>query len=219
MRILIVAAALMAAAPLAAQDHQHHHAGHGAATDGSLPAGWQARLDRPNASVSNVRFMTMDDGYHMVLGPSGIFFNPTQRAEGRYTVRTTFTQNRAAQHPEAYGIFVGGRDLEGPNQAYLYFLVRQDGRFLIKRRAGNETPTVRDWTEHAAVRKLADGGTATNELAVDVGPRQVRFLVNGTEVARIDNTPQLNTDGVVGLRVNHNLDLHVGQPRIERGNR
>jgi hypothetical protein len=220
MRIWILAASLVVAAPLAAQDHQHHQQpGQQATTDGTLPAGWQARLDRPNASVANVRFVGMDDGYHVVLGPSGIFYNPTQRAQGRYTVRASFTQNQPAQHPEAYGLFVGGRELDGAEQEYLYFLVRQDGRYLIKRRVGSETPTVREWTEHSAVKRTPAGGTATNELAVDVGPQHLRFLVNGTEVARVDNTPQLNTDGIVGLRINHNLDLHVGPLTVQQGGR
>jgi hypothetical protein len=222
MRNWILVALLLCAVPLTAQDHQHHqHQPQGspaASADGELPNGWQARFDRANASLSNVRFHSMDGGYHVVLGPSGIFYDPAQRAEGRFTARATFTQNRASQHPEAYGIFIGGRNLDAPSQEYVYFLVRQDGRFLIKRRAGAETPTLREWTEHAAVRRTTNGSAATNELAVEVGAQHTRFLVNGTEVARVENTAGLHTDGVVGYRINHNLDLHLSRLTVQRAN-
>ena len=48
-----------------------------------------------------------------------------------------FTQMEPAAHPEAYGVFIGGSDLQAANQKYTYFVIRQDGKFLIKRRAGN----------------------------------------------------------------------------------
>ncbi len=46
----------------------------------------------------------------------------------------------------AYGLFVGGQDLEGDDQKYLYFLIRRSGEFLIKTRAGDETSVVHPWT-------------------------------------------------------------------------
>jgi hypothetical protein len=39
-------------------------------------------------------------------------------------------------------------------------------------------------------------------------PSKVRFLVNGQEVHAVD-AKDMAVDGAVGLRVNHNLDLHV----------
>ncbi len=41
------------------------------------------------------------------------------------------------------------------------------------------------------------------------------FLVNGVEVAKLPRVAQLNTDGVVGLRINHNLDVHVSGFGVE----
>jgi hypothetical protein len=37
----------------------------------------------------------------------------------------------------------------------------------------------------------------------------LRLSVNGTQVAAIPGAHIGNTDGYVGLRVNHNLDVHV----------
>jgi hypothetical protein len=48
----------------------------------------------------------------------------------------------------------------------------------------------------------------SNTLAVDVGKDKVRFLVNGTEVSSAD-AAQVDTAGIAGLRINHNLNVHV----------
>ena len=200
---MLVLAALAAASSLAAQEQS------------TLPSGWQARADRANAQMQNVKFVTMGDGYHVTLGPSVILYNPKQRAEGAYRARATFTQTKAPQHPEAYGLLLGGQNLDAANQDYLYFLVRGDGKFLVKHRAGAETHTLFDWTEHAAVKRADAAGKATNTLAFEATAKGARFLVNGTEVAKLPRAAQLNTDGVVGLRVNHNLDVHVSGFKVE----
>lgn len=194
MRKPIFAALLLAlATPVAAQN----------------PDGWQIRPDRANAAVDQIRFATMGDGLHVTTGPSAILYNPTHAATGAYRAHATFTQMRASQHPEAYGLIVGGKNLDGASQDYLYFVVRQDGKFLIKHRAGAETHTLVDWTAHPAVKAGDAQGKATNALAVEARPEGVRFLANGTEVAKLPRAPMVNTDGIVGLRVNHNLDVHV----------
>jgi hypothetical protein len=218
--IILTAAVLAAAMPAAAQQHQHggqhqhparpaqagQHADHAGAHATGIPAGWQARLDRPG-STAGIHFMSMDDHLHAVLGPAGIFYQPTATATGAFTAQGTFKLNKPSAHPEAFGLFLGGRNLEADNQDYLYFLVRQDGKFLVKHRAGNETHTLIDWTEHAAVQRPGADGKATNTLAVQSHPGGVRFLVNGTEVGALPRV--VNTDGVYGLRLNHNLDVVI----------
>jgi hypothetical protein len=204
MRISMLAlAALAAATSLSAQ------------AQSTLPGGWQARADRANAPMQNVKFVTMGDGYHVSLGPSVILYNPQKRAQGAYRARATFTQTRAPQHPEAYGLLVGGQKLDAASQDYLYFLVRGDGKFLVKHRAGAETHTLFDWTEHAAIKRADAAGKATNTLAIEATAAGARFLVNGTEVAKLPRGGQLKTDGVVGLRINHNLDVHVSGFGVE----
>ncbi|HEX8392865.1 MAG TPA: hypothetical protein VF665_10955 [Longimicrobium sp.] len=212
MRRILVSALLLAAAasPAAAQGHDHTQpaAGHGAGHAHAMPAGWTARLDRANANVADMMFMQMGGGYHVVTGPAAILYNPATTATGAYTARGTFRQNKLSAHPEAYGLILGGRNLTADNQDYLYFLVRQDGQFTIKHRAGSETHTLMDWTENAAVAKPDAQGRATNALSVASTPTHIRFLVNGTQVAEFAR-PSANTDGVVGLRINHNLDVMV----------
>jgi hypothetical protein len=143
------------------------------------------------------------------MGPSAVLFNPTIVATGAYRAAATFSQTRATPHPEAYGLIIGGKDLDRDEQDYLYFLVRQDGKFLVKHRAGAETRTLIDWTAHQAVRAIDAAGTVTNALSVDVLPDAVRFVANGVEVQRLPRSGGPNTDGMVGLRINHNLDVHI----------
>jgi hypothetical protein len=215
MRGIVLTAALLLAVPAAAQ-HQHgqqgqqnaqqghaDHAGHQAT---GIPEGWQVRLDRPN-STAPIHFMSMEGHLHAILGPAGIFYQPATTASGNFTAQGTFTLNKPSEHPEAFGLLLGGRNLDADNQDYLYFLVRQDGKFLVKHRAGNETHTVIDWTEHAAVRRPGADGKATNTLAVESRADGVRFLVNGTEVGTLPRG--VNTSGIVGLRLNHNLDVVI----------
>ena len=213
MRGIILTAAVLVAMPAAAQ-HQHGggqqhgagHADHAAAHATGIPEGWQVRLDRPG-STDGIHFMSMEGHLHAVLGPAGIFYQPESTATGAFTAQGTFTLNKPSAHPEAFGLFLGGRNLEADNQDYMYFLVRQDGKYMVKHRAGNETHTLIDWTEHAAVQRPGADGKATNTLAVQSHPGGLRLLVNGTEVGTLPRG--VNTDGVYGLRLNHNLDVVI----------
>jgi len=188
-----------------ATDHDHDKMVQGG---GKLPAGWQARLDNAGAKLEGVKFEPAGGGFHVTSGPAGIYYKPDQKATGSYETHATFTQLEPAAHPEAYGLIVGGADLQGENQKYTYFLIRQDGKFLIKKREGASTPNVMSWTENAAIKKADASGKMTNTLSVDVGADKVRFLINGTEVAAQPRA-QIDTNGVAGLRVNHNLNVQV----------
>ena len=203
--ILAFAVAGVVAMPLVAQhqaDPDHKVAG-----GGTLPSGWKGRADG-TATLAGVKVMPMGGGVHFQSGPAGIYYRPADTASGAYEARATFTQMEPAAHPEAYGLIVGGSDLEGAGQKYTYFLIRQDGKYLIKRRSGDQTPTIADWTDNAAIKKADSSGKMSNTLAVEVARDTVRFLVNGTEVNAAD-TAQVDAAGIAGLRINHNLNVHV----------
>ncbi|MBI2835057.1 MAG: hypothetical protein HYX76_11595 [Acidobacteria bacterium] len=209
--LAIVTAVTLSAPAVAQAPHDPDHNAQG----GVQVSGWQARLDRATQKVENLKFVTMGQGLHATTGPAAIFFKPENTAKGEYQVTATFVQSKLPEHQEAYGVFIGGSDLTGDAQRYTYFLVRQDGKFLVKRRDGAETKNVVDWTEHVAVQKPDAQGQLKNTLTIAAGKDKVRFLVNGTEVASQART-DVDADGIVGLRVNHNLDVHIDGFKIAR---
>ena len=183
----------------------------GAQEGGNQADGWETRLDGGTDATSVLHFRTMGDGVHASTAGRGaaIFWQPNSMAKGDYTISAMFAQTEPSGHPNAYGLVFGGSNLSGANQQYSYFVIRQGGEFLIKKRMGDETPTIVDWTAHEAINDLDDEGRSRNTLAVEVGSSQVRFLVNGTEVASQARSA-VDTDGITGLRITHLLDVHIG---------
>ena len=170
--------------------------------------GWQARLDSGRADVNDLSFRSMGGGFHVTTGPHAIFWNPSNTGSGTYTLSASFTQTEASSHPNSFGLFFGGRDLDGAGQRYTYFLIRETGEFLIKQRIGADTEDLTSgWAAHSAVNGL-DGGRMTNTISVEVGASNVRFLSNGTELASLPKAG-LSVDGIAGVRFSHQLDVHV----------
>jgi hypothetical protein len=197
-----------------AASHADHHEMAKLEGAGVLPEGWKHRFDLANMKLTDLRFLKHDASLHVTSGPPGIYYNPAITASGAYTVKGTFTQVGKGEHREGYGPFIGGTELEGEGQHYLYFLLRQDGRFLIKERVGVNTRGVMDWTTHKAIKSFDPDGRMTNDLAIVVAADSVQFLINGIEVGRKPRA-DVKTDGIVGLRVNHQLDVLVDNLTIE----
>ncbi len=79
------------------------------------------------------------------------------------------------------------------------------------RRNGETTTNIsKGWTEHSAVKKADEQGRASNLLEIDAKqkPNKVDFKVNGQTVHSAD-AKDMNIKGIVGLRINHNLDVHI----------
>ena len=207
----VVSAMILLASPAAGQSTDHTHAPQSAGgAAGAMPPGWTARPDAGGDSTK-IRFVTMEPGFHVTLGPATIFYRGEDRAVGPFHTLARFHQMKATRHPEGYGLFVGGRELAGKNQAYTYFLIRGDGSYLIKQRKGDTTSDIsQGWTPHAAVKKVDAQGKATNLLEIDAkrDSSKIDFKVNGRTVYSTDPN-RLDLKGIVGLRVNHNLDVHI----------
>jgi hypothetical protein len=182
---------------------------------GTMPAGWHARTDG-NAPLGNVKFEIMDPGQHVTLGPAAIFWRDADTTSGAYSVEATFWQFAAPRHREGYGLFIGGSSLTGASQRYTYFIVAGTGEFLVKRRIGDSTAVVSGaWSPNAAVVKQDSAGKVKNTLTIRVANGKVSFLVNGTEVHSTD-AGLVDVSGIVGYRVNHNLNVHLSPIAITR---
>ena len=210
MRFAVVAMALLAlAAPAFAQaGHEHHESVTGG---GKLPAGWNARRDKQpaNTALENVKFMAMGSGFHAMMGmTNATFWNLSNDAKGEFELTATFNQMKPnPMHPEGAGLVFNGANLDKPDQSYVYFLVR-DGKYLINHRAGEEIHKIVQWTDHAAIKKQDATGKTSNKLSVRVAGKDVLYLVNDQVVHRQDRE-YMKPDGIVGLRINMGLDLHV----------
>jgi hypothetical protein len=193
-RISLAALTLLIAVPLAAQ----------------APAGLQLRLDHSTDAadpddVPEVTVTTSGDGFEVRTGPAVTAWNSANTATGNYTLRGTFTLLEPSGHVNYYGLVYGGRDLEGSGQNYLYFLIAQDGSYLVKHRAGNETThDIQGRTPHSAVMATDANGRSVNALEVRVGADATDFVVNGVVVHSAPKSGMAaRTDGIWGARVNH----------------
>ena len=205
---------LLAALPLSAQKKKDKDPDKKVA-GGALPAGWMGRTDRANQKLKEAKFVTMGTGYHVTSGPAAIYWSEVFKAKGPFTASATFRQTKNPTHPEAYGIFFQGNKLDTPEQNYAYLLVRGDGKVLVNHRAGADVHKIMDWTDIAAAKKADASGVATNTLGIDASrPDSVRLLVNGVQVAALPGSHVGSTDGYVGLRVNHNLDVHISDFKV-----
>lgn len=221
MRLLTAAAVFLLFAPagsLSAQADPDHTVAGG----GTFPPGWNVRTE-PNrqsgqpAPLANVKFQTMGaGGLHTTVGPAAIYWRNQDTISGNYHIVAKMIQMKNPAHPEAFGIFLGGKNLADSGQTYTYLLVRPvDGMFSIRRRTGYMTrPTALvEWTASDAVTKADTAGNASNELSVEVRGGKAKYMINGKEVYT-GEAAELN--GVVGYRVNHNLDVHLGPLGIHK---
>src|SRR3954467_6523587 len=180
-----------------------------------VPAGWKMRVDRSTSAqdpdaAGTIKFVTMGAGFHATNPQAAVYWNPSNTMTGNYTLKGTFTLMKPSGHNNYYGLVFGGSDLEGGQQSYLYFLVAQNGTWLIKHRSGDATDNVAPKTPNDAVKKPDDTGKSTNTLEVRVGADKVDFVVNGTVVHSAPKSGALaKTDGMYGIRVNHLLEVQV----------
>ena len=195
-RLSLAALALLVAVPLAAQ----------------APAGTMMRVDKsadpadPD-NTPDVKVERVGQGFQVTTGPAVVLYNPANTVTGPYTLKATFTLQAPSSHRNFYGLTFGGRNMNGANQNYVYFMVAQTGEFIVKHRANDATThDVQAATMHAAVVKPNAQGKSVNTLEVRVGATDIQYVVNGQVV---HTTPKsgmtAGTDGIYGVRINHVL--------------
>ncbi|MEO8576641.1 MAG: hypothetical protein ABI556_08080 [Gemmatimonadales bacterium] len=184
------------------------------AAGGTIPAGFTARTDKVDAPISGAAYTANGDKWDVKTGPPHIVYSDKSMGNGNYTASATIDQLEAPAHPEAYGIFIGGRDLDKPTQTYTYFIVRGTGEMAVKVREGDKTRDVIKWTASADVPKADASGKATYALAAQVTNDAVKFSVNGKSVGSVSKAG-LPTDGIAGLRINHNLHVSVSPVTVK----
>ncbi|PYU27550.1 MAG: hypothetical protein DMG32_06415 [Acidobacteria bacterium] len=180
-----------------------------------VPKGWMLRVDRSTEASDPdapgpIKLVTTASGFHVTTPQAAVFWNAANTATGNYTLKGTFKLMKSTGYLEYYGLIFGGSNLAAAGQEYLYFVITDDGTWLVKRRTGSSTQEVSDKTSSSAVKKPDANGSCTNALEVRVMADKIDFVVNGTVVKSLPRTgPAAKTDGIYGLRINHHLDVEV----------
>jgi len=189
-----------------------------------VPDGWQWRFDKADAEVNvgsdsesaDVFFVNMTPGWHITTGPAGIYYHADNKVEGDFTLDSKiYLFDTKGRNREAFGLFIGGQDLKSDDQSYIYFLLRNTGEFLIKKRTGSETSTIKGWTKTDAMTMFTEEteSTAENNFQVKVAGNEIIFSLNGEVLSSMEKG-KLNTDGHYGFRVNHSINLHISSLKL-----
>ncbi len=157
--------------------------------------------------VPDVTLETMGNSFTVGTGPAAVVWDPANTVDGEYNLKASFTLEEPSDHTNYYGLVFGGGDLDSSSQNYLYFLVAQNGTFILKHRANDETVhDIVGRTEHDAIATPGDDGKSVNELEVRVGGDELTLLVNGTVVHTQEHAGMASrTDGIFGVRINHRI--------------
>ena len=215
---LAVAALLLAPTVLAAQGDEKSRT----VTGGGISvAGWQGKIDPKEVAAG----MKLEDakltksGIDMAVttGPAVVYWNPANKATGKYTVKATFKEPaymNVNSHPHPYGIVIGGNDMGTDQQTYLYCAAYGNGTFIVRGfgPAPFQLNGGRGAADPAVNKAAAKGEPVQQEIAVTVTPDKVECAINGKTVGSYDKSMVVmngmlkSTDGVYGIRFAHNTD-------------
>lgn len=225
-------ACVVLAAPLAAQNMQMDETVRKVANGGLHAKGWQGVVDASAAKAGQtVNDASLEakgkDDLHIVTGPAITYWNTSKKVSGSYTVSAKFTESQYMNlndHPHPYGIMIGGNDLGTDKGTYLYCAAYGTGTFIVRGmgpapfQMGGRRPIA-----NAAVNKAAEKGKPVEQkIAVSVSKDKVDCSINGTVVASYPVSELVgagklkSTDGFVGVRVAHNLEVDVRDFKVDK---
>jgi hypothetical protein len=209
------------AAPQAMQDTAHK-----VANGGIRGAGWQGRPDPGTGAVTDASLDVKGTDIEVHTGPAMLYWNPANKGAGDFTVSATFSEPKymsANDHPHPYGVFIGGSNLDKDGTTALYCAAYGRGTFIV-RGFGPAVFNVngRGGPSDAVHKAAAKGEAVEQTIALSVKGDSVSCSINGTVVgtypkADITGAGKLtSTDGIVGIRVAHNVDVTVKDFKITK---
>jgi hypothetical protein len=160
-----------------------------------------------NMPDSTWRFVQMAPGWHITTRPGALMYDPSIEATARYSLESVQILFPGTSQ-SGYGLFFGGRALEGPEARYLTFLLRRDGHVMVEERRNATTAALLPWTHVPAINRVTGDSTARNVLRVTVERDSLLFEVNAVRVAALPRR-DLVVDGHFGFRTGPDLNLHV----------
>ena len=200
---------------------------HKVANGGIRGAGWQGRPDPGTGSVNDASLDVKGSDIEIHTGPAMLFWNPANKGTGDFTVSATFTEPKymsSNDHPHPYGVFIGGSNLDSDKTTALYCAAYGRGTFIVR----GFGPTVfnvngRGGSPNDAVHKAAGRGEQVEQtVALQVKGDNVSCIINGTTVGTYPKSDVVgagtltSTDGIVGIRVAHNVDVNVKDFKVTK---
>lgn len=181
------------------------------------PPGWRWGTDHPvrmtsewNLPDSTWRFVQMAPGWHITTRPGALMYDPSVQASGNYVLESVQILFPGTTQ-SGYGLFFGGRELDGAGGAggaYFTFLLRRDGHITVEAHRQSTTTILVPWTAAPSIQQVTGDMTARNVLTVVSRPDSVVFEVNAVAVAALGRG-DLAPDGFFGFRTGADLNLHV----------
>lgn len=172
------------------------------------PAGWRLLVD--GASRDTVHYVQMPPGWHITTGPGSLLFDPEYQAGGRYAVEAEIFLFPGTSQ-SGYGIFVGGRSLDGGAPSYLAFVARRDGHSMLEQVTAGNRKTLVPWLKSDAVKAHPGGDEPVkNVLRLSVERDSLVLEANGGRVTAIPRA-DLSVDGIFGFRAGPDVNLHASR--------
>ena len=195
---------------------------------GITGAGWKGNVIdagslKQGRSINDSKFVASGSTITINAGPNNIYWNTAHVGNGDFTAKATFAESnhlKHSNHPHPYGLFIGGKDLDTPKATLLYCSAYGNGTFIMRGFAPDATNGIfrlggNRGTANEAIRKAGPDGTVTQDISLSVRGGNITCNINGTDVATYPVTDVVgagklpSTDGIVGLRICHNMDVVV----------
>jgi len=172
-----------------------------------LPTGWMIRSDA-NGTDSLSSLVRMPPGWHLgSTGPGALIYDPNLVATGRYALEWEVHVFPDTKDGEPFGLFIGGRDLQGQEITGFAIRFTKAGVLSVGRRAGRTSLIVIPATPVASFVPPKGDDTGLNVIRIAVEADSVRILVNGARAGAF--AANSDTDGIFGFRVGTGTNLHV----------
>jgi hypothetical protein len=230
MRLVSAAALALAGAvsiaSLHAQGMNMQDTAHKVPNGGIRGAGWQGRPDPGTGAANDSSLDVKGSDIEIHTGPAMLYWNPANKGTGDFTVSATFTEPKymsSNDHPHPYGVFIGGSNLDNDKTTALYCAVYGRGTFIARTFGPGVTNLNGRGTPNDAIHKAAGRGESVDQtVAISVKGDSVTCSINGTVVGTYPKSDVVaagkltSTDGIVGIRVAHNVDVNVKDFKVTK---
>jgi len=182
--------------------------------------GWTGRVDsgnRQGLAITDSKLAPEGSSMRLMTGAAALYWNPANVGKGDFSVKATFDEAKQPyNHPHPYGVFIGGKGLDGDQPQALYCAAYRSGNYIVRGFSGGKPfGIVQKPTPNDAVAKGAADAPVKQEVTMRVSGDKVECTVNGASVwsatkADVTGAGKLDsTDGITGIRVSHNSDALV----------